>query len=157
MKPQILSDIKGRREWALVFDADDEAMGELQRFAAAERLKAAHFTGIGAFSGVTAAWFDVQRQSYQLIDINEQVEVLSFIGDVAESQDRPQIHAHICVAKRDATAHGGHLQRGRVRPTLEVVLSESPAHLRKRFRPEFGLPLIELDGHSLDSARKTSR
>ncbi len=31
-----------------------------------------------------------------------------------------------------------------VRPTLEVVLTESPAHLRKSFRPEYGLALIDL-------------
>jgi hypothetical protein len=31
---------------------------------------------------------------------------------------------------------------GHVRPTLEIVLSESPAHLRKRFDPTSGLALI---------------
>jgi uncharacterized protein len=30
-----------------------------------------------------------------------------------------------------------------VRPTLEVILTESPAHLRKRLDPESGLALID--------------
>jgi uncharacterized protein len=30
-----------------------------------------------------------------------------------------------------------------VRPTLEIVLTESPAHLRKRHDPESGLALIK--------------
>lgn len=144
MKSKLLSNVGGRREWALVFDAGDEVMAELKGFAERERLQAAHFTGIGAFSGLTVAWFDLEAQSYRPIPIAEQVEVLSFLGDVAEAKGRPSVHAHLCVAKRDGTAHGGHLQKAVVRPTLEVVLIESPAHLRKTDRPEFGLALINL-------------
>ncbi len=145
MKSKLLSDIDGRREWGVIFDSGDEVMSELKRFAGAEHLTAAHFTGIGAFARLTVAWFDLQTKKYQPIEINEQVELLSLIGDVAESEGKPAVHAHICVAKRDGTAHGGHLQKGTVRPTLELIVVESPAHLRKTFRPEFGLALIDLD------------
>ncbi|HEX3998710.1 MAG TPA: PPC domain-containing DNA-binding protein [Pirellulales bacterium] len=145
MKSKLLSDIAGRREWGLIFDAGDDCMTELKRFAADEQLSAAHFTGIGALERLTVAWFDLKSQSYQPIEINEQVELLSLIGDIAESNGKPAVHAHICVAKRDGSAHGGHLQNGRVRPTLELIVIESPAHLRKTFRPEFGLALIDLE------------
>jgi len=37
----------------------------------------------------------------------------------------------------------GHLIEGKVRPTLEVILTESPAHLRKRHDLESGLALID--------------
>lgn len=144
MKSKLLSEIAGRREWALIFDAGDEVVEELRRFAASERLCAAHFTGIGAFSKATVAWFDLQTKSYQPIELTEQVEVISLLGDVAEDKGKPAVHAHLCVAKRDGSAHGGHLQKATVQPTLEVILIESPAHLRKTFRPEFGLALIDL-------------
>jgi len=42
----------------------------------------------------------------------------------------------------DGTAHGGHLVEAVVRPTLEVILVESPQHLRRRHDPESGLALI---------------
>jgi hypothetical protein len=144
MKSKLLSQIEGRREWAVIFDAGDEVMADLKQFAAEQKLQAAHLTGIGAFARVTVAWFDLETKAYQPIEINEQIEVVSLIGDVAESKGKPSIHAHICVAKRDGTAHGGHLQTGIVRPTLELIVIESPAHLRKSFRPEFGLALIDL-------------
>ncbi len=38
---------------------------------------------------------------------------------------------------------GGHLLEGIVRPTLEVMLTESPAHLRRRHDPRFGIALID--------------
>lgn len=145
MKSKLLSQTEGRREWALIFEADDEVMAELNRFADSQRVTAAHFTGIGAFAMVTIGWFDLQQQSYQPIEIHEQVEVLSLIGDVAELKGKPSVHAHVCVGKHDGSAHGGHLQQGYVRPTLELVINESPAHLRKSFRTEFGIALIDLD------------
>ena len=131
---------------------DDEVMEKLQQFAKCNELSAAHFTGIGAFASVTVAWFDLARKEYQPIRIDEQVEVLSLIGDVAESRGKPSVHAHICVAKRDGTAHGDHLQSGRVRPTLELIVTESPAHLHKKFRPEFGVALIDLNSSDAENA-----
>jgi predicted DNA-binding protein with PD1-like motif len=59
--------------------------------------------------------------------------------------DVPKVHAHVVVGKRDGTAHGGHLLGARVRPTLEVMLTEAPAHLRRSFDPKSGLALIDVD------------
>ncbi len=112
MKSRILNETNGQREFVLIFDSGDEVMSQLKRFAAECSLSAAHFTGIGALSGATVAWFDLDRQKYQPIEIAEQVELLSLAGDVATDADgKPAVHAHAVVAKRDGTAHGGHLQR----------------------------------------------
>jgi len=48
------------------------------------------------------------------------------------------------VGKPDGAAHGGHLLEAHVRPTLELILTESPRHLQKRHDPESGLALIDL-------------
>jgi uncharacterized protein len=45
----------------------------------------------------------------------------------------------------DGTTRGGHLLEGRVFPTLEAIVTESPAQLRKVLRPELGIALIDLD------------
>ena len=138
-------DGKGERTWALVCDTGDEALATLLRFAAQQRLTAAHFTAIGAFSEATLGYFDWASKTYETIPVREQVEVLSLIGDVALEKDAPKVHAHAVLGKRDGSAHGGHLLAARVRPTLEVILVESPAHLRRVFDPESGLALIEID------------
>jgi predicted DNA-binding protein with PD1-like motif len=56
--------------------------------------------------------------------LEEQLELLSMIGDIALKDGQPQVHAHIVVGKSDGTAHGGHLLETRVRPPCEVVLTE---------------------------------
>ncbi len=63
---------------------------------------------------------------------------------MALKDGEPQVHAHVVVGRRDATTLGGHLVEAHVRPTLEVILVESPAHLRKQIDPESGLALIRL-------------
>jgi predicted DNA-binding protein with PD1-like motif len=70
-------------------------------------------------------------------------------GNIAESLDGPVVHAHLVVGRSDGTAHGGHLMRAIVRPTLEVIVSETPARLRRRLDPATGLPLIDPDAQTL--------
>jgi uncharacterized protein len=74
----------------------------------------------------------------------EQVEVLSLVGDVALKDGAPQVHAHVVVGKSDGTAHGGHILQAHVWPTLEVVLTESPKHLRRKTDAETGLAVIDV-------------
>ncbi len=66
-------------------------------------------------------------------------------GDVAAGQDGPILHVHAVLGLSDGTTRGGHLLEGRVFPTLEVVVTETPAQLRKVLRPDIGIALIDLD------------
>jgi uncharacterized protein len=72
------------------------------------------------------------------------VEVLVLTGDITLDNGEPMVHAHVVVGKSDGTADGGHLKEGNVRPTLEVILVESPVHPRRTYHPELGLALISL-------------
>jgi uncharacterized protein len=64
--------------------------------------------------------------------------------DIALKDDGPQVHAHVVLGKADGSAHGGHVLEAHVWPTLEVVLTESPKHLHRKFDPETGLALIDV-------------
>ena len=132
------------RTWALVFDKGDEVKTTLERFAQQHDLTAAHFTGIGALSDVTLGYFDWERKEYREIPVEEQVEVLTLAGDVADNNGQPEVHAHLVVGDRRGRAHAGHLLAGHVRPTLEVVLTKTPSELRKSVDAETGLALIEI-------------
>ena len=142
MKSTLL-DATGPRTWALIFDKGDEPVAGLTAFAKAQKLGAAHFTAIGAFSDVTLGYFDRAKRDYKKIPLHEQVEVLSLLGDIALDKGEPKVHAHVVVGRADGETRGGHLLEAHVWPTLEVVLVESPRHLRKRHDPETGLALID--------------
>jgi uncharacterized protein len=142
MKSKLLKD-NGERTYVIVFDEGEEPLAGLRQFAQEENVTAAQFTAIGAFQSVRLGWFDLEKKDYEQIAIDEQVEVLSLLGNVAISEGKPKIHAHLVVGKRDGAAHGGHLMEGRVRPTLEVMLIETPSHLRRKHDPKTGLALID--------------
>ncbi len=128
----------------LIFENGDEVNEELLRFARENHIHSAHFTAIGAFSQVTLGYFDWEKKDYLKITVDEQVECVSLNGDIALGKDGPQIHAHLVVGKRDGSVKGGHLMEAYVRPTLELVLSEAPAHLHRTTDSESGLALIEI-------------
>lgn len=133
------------RTYVLVGDPDDDAVAVLRDFATDQGLTAASLTGVGAFSHATVGWFDRERKEYRSIEVGEQCELLSLLGDIALGPDGPQVHAHVVLGLSDGSVRGGHLLAGQVWPTLEVVARESPATLRKTSRPELGLALIDLD------------
>jgi predicted DNA-binding protein with PD1-like motif len=132
-----------QRTHVLVFETGDEVLAPLTRFAREHGLAAAHFTAIGALERVTLGYFDWSSKRYLEIPLEEQVEVVSLMGDIALKDGAPQVHAHIVVSKRDGSACGGHLLAATVRPTLELVLVESPSYLARVYDPVSGLALID--------------
>ena len=50
------------KTFVLVFATGDEVSSALTGFAKREGIAGAHFTGIGAFSHATVAFFDLQRK-----------------------------------------------------------------------------------------------
>ena len=143
MRHKRLHESNGQRTHAVVLETGEEVMECLQKFAVAEGIHSAQLTAIGAFSEVTLLYFDWARKEYLRIPVREQVEVASLIGDIAEAPSGgPALHIHLVIGKRDGMAMAGHLGEARVRPTLEVIVTESPAHLRKLKDAETGLALI---------------
>jgi predicted DNA-binding protein with PD1-like motif len=144
MKWRLIHEAHGQRTFVAVLSTGDEVMESLERLAEQQRLSAAQITAIGAFSRATLAYFDWERKEYEQIAVHEQVEVASLIGDIAlDEQGAPALHIHLVLGKRDGTAVAGHLSEAHVRPTLEVVITESPSHLRRVKDVETGLALIQ--------------
>ena len=144
MRSSLLQD-RGERTFVIVFDKGDEIVAGLTGFAASEHLRTSHLTAIGALHDVTLGYFDRDRRDYTRIPLAEQVEVLSLLGIITLDGPKPKLHAHIVVGRADGTTRGGHLIEAHVWPTLEVILVETPRHLRRCLDAATGLALIDLD------------
>jgi uncharacterized protein len=131
--------------YAVIFDNGDEVASELGRFVRQNEVEAASVTAIGAFQDARLGYFDWPSKEYKKIDVAEQVEVLSLLGDVAVADEGPSLHLHVVLGRADGTVVGGHLLEAHVRPTLEVILVQPPSYLRKRRDPVSGLPLIAIE------------
>jgi uncharacterized protein len=145
MEWKLLDDDDRSRKFVLVFSTGDEIVSELLHFSNEQKVSSGHFTAIGACLRVTLGFFDLEKKEYEKQPVEEQVEVMSLIGNIAVHDKEPKIHAHIVIGKRDFTAHGGHLLDAIVRPTLELFLSEVPVILKRSIDDVTNLPLIDLN------------
>ena len=144
MKSKLVSKPGETRVWIVVLDMGEEAKTQLVAFANQEGIANASFVALGAFERATIAYFDWQKKEYQNIPVNEQVEVITLAGDIVpDDKGKPSLHAHTVLGRSDGSTRGGHLIEGHVRPTLEVTVTELPAHLRRHKHPELGVALIE--------------
>lgn len=144
MKSKLIHDDDGQRVFALIMDAGDETMQCIRAFADEQKVNACQFTAIGAFSHAVLGYFDYAKKDYKKIRIEEQMEVLVLAGDISFKEDKRKVHAHVVLGGPDGTTRGGHLMEGYVRPTLEIILTESPADLHRKHDPESGLALIDI-------------
>jgi uncharacterized protein len=142
LKTQLLSH-QGDRSYALIFGKNDEVMAGLTEFAEKNDLAASHFTAIGAFKHTLLGWFDSEKKAYREIQINEQVEVAAFSGDIGLINGKPAVHAHAVVAFPDGSTKGGHVISATAWPTLELFLTDEPIGLVKEEDPETGLYLFD--------------
>ncbi|MDH2356302.1 DNA-binding protein [Bradyrhizobium sp. SSUT18] len=129
----------------VILDSGEEAFTTLTKFANDAAITAASLTAIGAFERATVGWFNLEKKTYKKIEVAEQCEVLSAIGDIAVGDDgKASLHVHVVLGLADGTTRGGHLLEGKVRPTLEVVIADTAAHLRRKKEPDLGIALIDI-------------
>jgi hypothetical protein len=145
MKSTTIADDASAQTRVVILETGEEAFATLTKFANEAGITAASLTAIGAFENATVGWFDLEKKTYKKIEIAEQCEVLSAIGDVAVADDgKASLHVHVVLGLSDGTMRGGHLLRGKVRPTLEVVLTDTPVELRRKKKADIGIALIDL-------------
>ena len=133
-----------QKTFAVILESGEEVMEKIMGFAKEKKISAWQFTAIGAFSNTIVGFFDFSIRDYKKIPLKEQMEVLTLNGDITLFKGEYKIHAHVVLGKEDGSAHGGHLLKATVHPTLEIILNESPAYLSREINQESGLALIKI-------------
>lgn len=143
MQYQLINDDQ-QKTFAVILESGEEVMEKIMEFAKEQKISASQFTAIGAFSNTIVGFFDFSIRDYKKIPFKEQMEVLTLNGDITLFKGEYKIHAHVVLDKEDGTAHGGHLLKATVHPTLEIILNESPAYLSREINQDTGLALIKI-------------
>jgi len=139
-----MEESNGRRTFVVVLETGEEAVSSITGFARELSLDSSSVTAIGAFQRLRLGFFDYERSAFKENVIDEQVELLSLVGNIADSEEgTPELHAHVVVGRAAATSRGGHLVEGVVRPTMELVIVEYPDHLQRRHDKNTGLALLK--------------
>lgn len=132
------------RTAVLVLQEGEEIIESLLAFATEHGVRGASFAGIGAVDRCTLGFYDRERGDYDEIHLDEQLEVLSVIGNISLFEDAPRIHAHIVLGDAAGNARGGHLLSAQVWPTLEITVELHDEPLVRTRDATLGLPLLTL-------------
>ncbi|MDB5735556.1 MAG: hypothetical protein JWP16_2326 [Alphaproteobacteria bacterium] len=144
MLSKLVSKPGDTRVWLAVLEQGEEAKVSLLALAKKDGIENASFVALGAFEKAVIAYFNWETKKYQNIPVDEQVEVISLIGDIVpDEKGAASLHAHTVLGRSDGSTRGGHLIEGHVRPTLEITVTEIAAHLTRRKHPDLGVALIE--------------
>jgi predicted DNA-binding protein with PD1-like motif len=143
MKVQVLNRSSQETTYAVIFSKGDEVIAGLTAFAQKHHIGAARITGIGGIEDATVEYFDRKKNEFRPIPVDRQSEVLSLLGDIASYQGKPVVHLHIVLGFPDGSAHGGHLLKAHVWPTMEVIVTKYPNTMPKKLDTKSGLTLID--------------
>lgn len=128
----------------VVLEPGDQVMASLASVAEQHGLAAATFTALGAVSRATLAFFDRATRTYDEFTVDEQVEVLTLVGNISVFDGAPRVHAHMTLGFPDGSVRGGHLVEADVWPTLEISVTSWPSRIERQVDPVSTLPLIAI-------------
>ena len=118
MKSKLVSE-DGGRTFVLILDQGEEAFAAVTAFANERAITAASVVAIGAFESAKVGWFDLAARRYSPISVDEQCEVLSLLGDIAQGDDgKASLHLHAVLGLRDGSVRGVIFWPGKFGPRL---------------------------------------
>jgi predicted DNA-binding protein with PD1-like motif len=139
---KLIGEHGGTREYQLVFEPHAEIVSTLTDFVLRNKLQSAHFTALGACSDAIIGFYDPTAHDYRRTPYQEQMEIVSLIGDAAPTAGGAGLHVHIALGLADGTMRGGHLFEAHASPTLELYLVASPTPVTRRHDATMNLDLI---------------
>jgi len=108
-----------------------ELVKEIEKFASENDIKCGGVMVIGALKNARIGYYDPKMKKYIEMDVDEQVELLSAIGNISLKEGKVFLHLHAVLGKRDFSVVGGHLIKGEVF-VAEVIIQKFSGKLERK-------------------------
>jgi predicted DNA-binding protein with PD1-like motif len=127
-------------------DPGEDVLGAIEEVARNHEVKSGQLSLIGAVSKAKLGYFHREALEYRYFTVDEDVEVVSCIGDISTHEGNLVVHAHMIVADEKGKCWGGHLLPGcEVSVTIELVIIETEIDLIRKKDDMTGLNLLHID------------
>ncbi|OQX54490.1 MAG: hypothetical protein B5M53_05815 [Candidatus Cloacimonas sp. 4484_209] len=128
--------------WIVVLKRGEKIIEKLMKFIEKENITSGYLRGIGAVSSIELAHFNLKEKRYSSKKIEEPLEIVSLIGNIAEKENEKFIHCHIAVGNDRMELYGGHLKEAIVSATCEVIVTPFTKKVKRAFDSDTGLFLL---------------
>ena len=124
----------------------EDVLDSITKLVKEHQIKAGLINLIGALNKITIGYYDIDSKQYNLKTLNEDVELISCMGNVSYKDEEPLIHLHIALGRGDYSIIGGHLsQPSIISVTAEVYIYEIAQKLKRSVDPDTNLSLLDLE------------
>lgn len=126
-------------------EPNEDLIDSIREITKKYQIKSGIINCIGALKKFTIGFYDIKSKDYKMETFEENVELISCMGNIAYKEDEPIIHLHVTLGKNDFSLIGGHLsQPSIVSVTGEVKIFEIIHKLKRSPDPQFNLSLLDL-------------
>ncbi len=127
-------------------DPGEDVLEVIEAVAVEHGVRSGQLSLIGAISKAKLGYFHRGAAEYKHFTVDEDVEVVSCIGDISTHDGDIVVHAHIVVADETGKCWAGHLMKGcEVSVTIELVIIETEIELIRKRDDVTGLNLLHID------------
>jgi len=135
--------VKTPTGYLMVLRQGDDVFKEIEKFAIAEKIPSANFTGMG-FVNARFGFFDFKTKQYNPKDFKD-VEMASMTGSIAWQKELPSLHIHGVVTDASFKATGGHLLAATVSTgSLEITVIVHDKKLERKMEEPLGANVLQL-------------
>lgn len=131
-------------QYLLRLEKGEEITEVVKHFCKIQNIQNASISALGSIESPTLAHYRVDSKKYSEKALEGIFEVTSLLGTVGMAEGEPVVHLHATISDESMTVFGGHLAKGRVSATLEMVLTVFQTSFEKIPNEEIGLKLFEL-------------
>ena len=124
---------------ALRLDKDDDIAESIYKVIEKERIKFAKVSGIGATDDFTVGVFNIEKKEYEKFDFCGNHEINALTGNITEKDGMPYIHLHITATGSGGKVVGGHLIKGVISLTGEIIITVLGGDITREFDENLGI------------------
>lgn len=124
---------------ALRLDKGDDIAACIYKVAENERIKFANVSGIGATDNFTVGVFDIAKKEYEKFEFCGNHEINAITGNITEKDGKPYIHLHITATGNGGKVVGGHLIKGVISLTGEIIITVLGGKITREFDENLGI------------------
>lgn len=127
----------------LRLDKGDEVINSVKELSQTLGIKLAAVSGIGALNQATVGIFEQDTKQYHTCEFKGSMEITSLTGNISEKDAEIYLHLHVNLSDSELRAFGGHLSKGTVGATGEIIIDVIDGQVNRKMDEEVGLNILQ--------------
>ena len=136
--------IKTGNVYVLRLNKGDEILTEIKKLCLSEKIKTAQVMGLGATNYLEVGFYKNSEKKYYINKFEQDMEIISLIGNITSMNNEPYLHLHICVGDCNGNSFGGHLNKALISITGELFITSYDIDINRYKDEEIGINLLNI-------------